>query len=186
MAGTLRSAARMSSFARRWTRFGRGDSRAVGRGMPVLSGRDQPAVALSGRAARRSATAVYYAEMGADRVMRGTARPTRVVWSRQGCGPTSVARGGEGTLVVLCHREERSPGSRLRRRRRVAIIDRDADGRPFMTPNASINDAKGGVYFSSSGVFSPTAPAQGAVLYLARTAGSPASPRASTIPTASR
>ncbi len=47
------------------------------------------------------------------------------------------------------------------------MITRDADGQTFMDPNASVNDAKGGVYFSSSGLFSPTAPAQGAVLYLA-------------------
>jgi sugar lactone lactonase YvrE len=50
----------------------------------------------------------------------------------------------------------------------LAIIDRDRNGKPFVTPNASINDARGGVYFSSSGLFSPTAPAAGAVLYLDR------------------
>jgi gluconolactonase len=109
--------------------------------------------------------AVYYAEMGADRVMRWDGHANTPVWTRPGCGPTSVARGAGDTLVVLCHIEWRlaiitTAGETVR------IIDRDANGQPFMDPNASINDAKGGVYISSSGTFSPTAPSEGAVLYL--------------------
>ena len=109
--------------------------------------------------------AVYYAEMGADRVMRWDGRANTPVWTRPGCGPTSVARWGDGQLLVLCHIEWRlaiitTAGETVR------IIDRDANGQPFMDPNASINDTKGGVYISSSGTFSPTAPSEGAVLYL--------------------
>ena len=107
---------------------------------------------------------VYYAEMGSDRVMRWDGNANRLIWSRPGCGPTSVARAGRD-LIVLCHIEESLvrisvAGETLQ------VIDRDRDGRPFMTPNASVNDRKGGVYFSSSGLFSSAAPAQGAVLYL--------------------
>jgi gluconolactonase len=106
-----------------------------------------------------------YAEMGADRVMVWDGTASRQVWSRRGCGPTSVARYGDG-LVVLCHLEA-ALAVISREGETLEIIDRDRDGRRFMTPNASINDASGGVYLSSSGLFSPTAPAQGAVLYLA-------------------
>ncbi len=107
----------------------------------------------------------YYAEMGADRVMVWDGRANRLVWSRAGCGPTSVARFGDG-LLVLCHIEAAlAVISREGETRK--IIDRDRNGRAFLTPNASINDAYGGVYLSSSGLFSPTAPAEGAVLYLA-------------------
>jgi sugar lactone lactonase YvrE len=109
--------------------------------------------------------AVYYAEMGADRVMRWDGATDRPIWSRDGCWPTSVARGVGDTLLVLCHIEGAvvriTPGGET-----LAVIDKDVDGRGFVTPNASVNDAKGGVYFSSSGDFSPTAPATGAVLYL--------------------
>ena len=109
---------------------------------------------------------LYYAEMGDDRVMRFDGAANHVVWSRPGCGPTSVARGGEGTFVVLCHRQALlariNPAGET-----LALIDRDAEGRRFVTPNASVNDGKGGVYFSSSGDFAPGAPAKGAVLYLA-------------------
>lgn len=109
---------------------------------------------------------LYYAEMGSDRVMRFDGAANAVVWSRPGCGPTSVAQGGEGTLIVLCHRQEliariSASGETL------TIIDRDAGGRRLVTPNASVGDGRGGVYFSSSGDFAPGAPAEGAVLYLA-------------------
>jgi sugar lactone lactonase YvrE len=109
---------------------------------------------------------VYYAEMGSDRVIRWDGHANTPVWSRPGCGPTSVARGAGDTLVVLCH-----IASRLARittsGETLEIIDRDTAGQPFMDPNASTNDSKGGIYLSSSGPFSPTAPAQGALLYLA-------------------
>ncbi|MEJ0097374.1 MAG: SMP-30/gluconolactonase/LRE family protein [Bauldia sp.] len=113
---------------------------------------------------------VYYAEMGSDRVMRWDGHGNAAVWSRPGCGPTSVARGGGDTLVVLCDMEQvlvriTTDG------KTVQVIKTDSDGRPFLTPNASINDAKGGIYWTSSGLFSPTSPSQGAVLYLDKAGG---------------
>jgi gluconolactonase len=110
---------------------------------------------------------LYYAEMGSDRVMRWDGSENQVVWSRQGCGPTSVSRAGEGALNVLCHREEALVRISLAGETLMAI-DRDEDGLTFRTPNASVNDRKGGVYFSSSGSFAPSAASEGAVLYLDR------------------
>ncbi|MEO8667936.1 MAG: SMP-30/gluconolactonase/LRE family protein [Bauldia sp.] len=108
---------------------------------------------------------IYYTEMGNDRVMRsdGHGAPA-IVWTRGGCGPTSLARAADG-LWVLCHRQNRlvrisEAGETL------AVVDRDDEGRPLYNPNASINDRRGGFYFSSSGLFSPDASATGAVLYL--------------------
>ncbi|MEX0851845.1 MAG: SMP-30/gluconolactonase/LRE family protein [Bauldia sp.] len=108
--------------------------------------------------------ALIYAEMGSDQVMRWNGEANRPLWSRPGCGPTSVARAGDD-LLVFCHREGKlvrisAAGATLQ------VIDRDSEGRGFPTPNASVNDATGGVYFSSSGLFAPDAPATGAVLYL--------------------
>lgn len=109
---------------------------------------------------------VYYAEMGSDHVMRWDGKQNTIVWSRPGCGPTSVARGTHDTLVVLCDIEQVLV--RIDREgETLQVIDKDSYGKPFLTPNASINDAKGGIYWSASGLFSPTAPAQGGVLYLA-------------------
>ncbi len=108
---------------------------------------------------------VYYAEMGSDRVMRWDGHANVSVWARTGCGPTSIALGDSGSLVVLCDREqvlaEITPDGKT-----LAVIATDSAGRPFLTPNASINDGKGGIYWTSSGLFWPTSPSQGAVLYL--------------------
>jgi sugar lactone lactonase YvrE len=109
---------------------------------------------------------VYYAEMGSDRVMRWDGATNTVLWSRRGCLPTSVARGEGDTLLVLCHRE----GAIVRiatTGETLGVVGRDETGLLFVNPNASVNDDRGGVYFSSSGDFAPNAPAAGAVLYLA-------------------
>lgn len=108
---------------------------------------------------------LLYAEMGADRVRAWDGRKNSQVWKRAGCGPTSIADGGAGTLIVLCHLQNTLARINLSGAT-LAVIDRDDEGARFPTPNASINDAKGGIYFSSSGSFSPIAPAEGSVLYL--------------------
>jgi gluconolactonase len=109
--------------------------------------------------------AFYYTEMGSDRVMRWDGATNSVVWSREDCGPTSVGRASAEVLIVLCHHEqslaEITPDGRT-----LKIVDHDRNGQGFMTPNASIGDGKGGVYFSSSGNFSPDNGSKGAVLYL--------------------
>jgi len=107
---------------------------------------------------------LYYAEMGNDRVMRFDGETNAPVWTRNRCGPTTVAP-FDGGLAVLCHREEivaliGADGAQ------TGIIDRDRDGERFANPNAGTSDGKGGVYFSSSGSFSPGARATGAILHL--------------------
>ena len=108
---------------------------------------------------------VYYAEMGSDRVMRWDGSANTVLWTRKGCGPTSVAQLSPDLLSVTCHIEQSialiTPKGDL-----VRIIDEDNNGRRFRTPNASISDGKGGVYLSSSGDFATWADAEGGVLHL--------------------
>jgi gluconolactonase len=113
---------------------------------------------------------VYYAEMGSDRVMRWDGHANTAIWSRAGCGPTSVARGGGDALVILCD-EEQVLVRITTAGKTVEVIKADSAGHPFLTPNASINDTKGGIYWTSSGLFSPTSPSQGAVLYLDKSGG---------------
>lgn len=108
---------------------------------------------------------LYYAEMGNDRVMRFDGASNQVFWKREGCAPTSVSPSGDGGLYVLCHRQGAvvrvSPAGET-----TAVIDHDEHGEAFVNPNASVSDGKGGLWFSASGLFSPTAPAEGAVLHL--------------------
>jgi sugar lactone lactonase YvrE len=107
---------------------------------------------------------LYYAEMGRDVVVRSDLKTTHVFWRKKGCGPVSIApyRGG---FVVLCHLAHRLVRV-SRAGKTIASITRDTEGKPFLYPNAAAADDAGGVYFSSSGVFSLDEPATGAVLYL--------------------
>jgi len=107
---------------------------------------------------------VTYAEMGGDLVTRWDGQDNRTFWSRPGCGPTAVAEAG-GDLIVLCHLE----GSAVRVSRSgetLAVYSQDGEGRRLVNPNAAVGDGNGGVYFSDSGPFSPSAPAAGSALHL--------------------
>jgi sugar lactone lactonase YvrE len=111
---------------------------------------------------------LYYGEMMRDRVvMSSDLRTTVTFWKMLGCGPVSIApyRGNE--LLVLCHLMHKVVRVSLSGVT-LAIIGHDDAGRPFVHPNASSADDKGGVYFTASGGFSLSAPATGAVLYLDR------------------
>lgn len=114
-----------------------------------------PAVAL-GR--------LLVAEMTADRVAVFDGKATATFWKEEGCGPTSVSPFGDGILVT-CHlggylalvTAEGSTAERLYATESGVAVD---------SPNDSAADGHGGVYVSNSGVFSPSAPARGMVLYL--------------------
>jgi gluconolactonase len=107
---------------------------------------------------------LFYTEMRADRVSRLGPHGKETFWSRRGCGPTSLAHYGGGTLV-LCHIGKSlvalGPDAKVKR-----IWSRDASGQEFQDPNDSYADKKGGVYFSDPGLFWVDAPATGLVYYL--------------------
>lgn len=111
---------------------------------------------------------LYYGEMARDRVTISTdLKTTATFWEMPGCGPVSVAPYRQQELLVLCHMAHKvvrvsMAGATIR------AIDRDSGGLPIVHPNDSSPDDKGGVYFTASGEFNPSAPATGAVLYLDR------------------
>jgi sugar lactone lactonase YvrE len=111
---------------------------------------------------------LYYGEMMRDRVVIShDLKTTATFWERPGCGPVSVAPYGEKELLVLCHllhvvvRVSLSGAT-------LAVISRDDAGLSLVHPNGSCADGKGGVYFTASGFFSPSASATGAVMHLER------------------
>ena len=108
---------------------------------------------------------LYYTEMSKDRLMRWDGTRNIPVWSSPGCGPTSIAEGASHSMIILCHLQNSLVKSDLMGRT-LRVFDRDNQNRPFLAPNASINDGKGGLYFTASGIFAPNAPATGAVYYL--------------------
>ena len=109
---------------------------------------------------------LYWAEMGADRVMAwpGSGRP-RVFFEQPGCGPTALARYRRDELLVLCHRD----GSAVRvdaQGNVLATIREDADGNRLRDPNDASADGAGGVWFTDPGTFSVRARPEGALYHL--------------------
>jgi gluconolactonase len=108
---------------------------------------------------------MFFAEMGADRVTVIEGGTTRGFWRDPGCGPTAISPFGASGFLVNCHlgRQvvEVSAAGVTGRRFRAA-----SNGQPVQTPNASVGDGQGGVYFSDSGVFNVRAPATGRVYHL--------------------
>ena len=108
---------------------------------------------------------MYFTEMGADRVTVIEGGSTREFWREAGCGPTAISPFGPTGFLVNCHLGKQvvevSAAGASGRRFRTA-----ANGQPVQTPNASVGDGQGGVYFSDSGVFSVRAPATGRVYHL--------------------
>jgi gluconolactonase len=108
---------------------------------------------------------LYVAEMGADLISVFQGGRKGVYWTRDGCGPTSLAPYGAG-FAVLCHISAQvvilDAHARV-----VRVIDRDDRGRRFRDPNDSSADGAGGVYFSDPGPFSRDTRPEGAVVHLA-------------------
>jgi len=110
---------------------------------------------------------LYWAEMGADRVMAwpGKGEP-REFFRHEGCGPTALARYREDEFLILCHtgaalvRADAEGGP-------LGTIVEDAAGNRLRDPNDASADAQGGVWFTDPGLFSASAPAEGAVWHLA-------------------
>ena len=119
---------------------------------------------------------LYWAEMGADRVMAwpgdggggggGGGGAPRVFLAEPGCGPTAVARYARDEILVLCH----LGGSLLRVGADGSVlttIREDAEGNRLRDPNDASADDAGGVWFTDPGAFAAGAPATGALYHLA-------------------
>ena len=111
------------------------------------------------------AGALYYAEMTAERVVRWDAGGPEPFVTFDDCGPTSVSPFGDGDLAVTCHQADAiaivSAEGELKRR-----IEHSAKRERLTLPNDSHSDRKGGVYFSSSGPFTPLAQPAGRIFHL--------------------
>jgi gluconolactonase len=105
------------------------------------------------------------AEMPANRIsLVAPGKAPRVVWSRPGCGPTSVKAIPSGGYWVLCHLDHRLV--RLDAKfKTVTTITNDTGGKRIVWPNDGSVDSKGNLYFSSSGIFDLSAPPEGRVMY---------------------
>ena len=107
--------------------------------------------------------AVYWAEMPRDRIRRFSAGASATIWNRKGCGPTAVRRTAAGNFWVLCHLDHKVLllDSQFRLKREITT---DAGGNRLSWPNDGKVDGSGRLYFSSAGLFSVSAPAEGYVV----------------------
>lgn len=109
---------------------------------------------------------LFWAEMGADRVMAWSGGMPRVFLEREGCGPTAVARYAGDEFLVLCHRD----GSLLRANARgeaLGTVSQDAEGNRLRNPNDASADGAGGIWLTDPGTFSAAARPTGALYHLA-------------------
>ncbi len=108
--------------------------------------------------------ALYYAEMGADRVSVVRDGRRTDYFRREGCGPTALAPYGDGFLV-LCHIEGAVVAIDANANVRFAR-DSDDEGHAFRDPNDCYADGNGGVYFSDPGLFSRETRPHGALVHI--------------------
>ena len=112
-----------------------------------------------------SGGALYWAEMPNDRVRRHKDGHTTTVWQQPGCGPTSIKGDARGGFWILCHL-----GNRVLRVdgnfKALTRLEEDGSGRALSSPNDAFADRRGQLYFTSSGIFSLQAPAEGAIYFI--------------------
>jgi sugar lactone lactonase YvrE len=124
---------------------------------------DQPAFYPEGPTVVRGA--LYWAEMPRDRIQRLGKNKQATVFSRSGCGPTSIKPDGRGGFWILCHLAHtvlRLDGAF----HIVAVLDRDTKGKQLSWPNDASTDSQGQLYFTSAGIFDLGAPAEGRVFFV--------------------
>jgi sugar lactone lactonase YvrE len=119
-----------------------------------------------------------YVEYAGPGIKSWDGHAASIFWTGEHCGPSGLIAHGDGHLLVACYDantlvEVDGDGHTVR------TINRDSAGKPFIGPNDFAADAKGGLYFSASGVYDVSAPITGAVLYL--TAGGAITEVANTI-----
>jgi len=87
---------------------------------------------------------------------------SKVIWHRDGCGPTGLARVPEG-LLVACF-DGRLVATVSLDGRTLAVIENDETGQRLREPNDFALDARGGAYFSGTGPWEPK-PIVGKIYY---------------------
>ncbi len=115
---------------------------------------------------------LYFVEYGGPGVQRWDDRGGVLFWRGEHCGASGLTPYHQDHWLVACY-DANTLVELDARGRHLRTIDRDADGKPFIGPNDFAADARGGLYFSASGVYDIAAPISGALLYLPAGGGAP-------------
>ena len=109
---------------------------------------------------------LYYVEYAAHTVMTWDGTTNEQIWKQEGCGPSGLVETAGGELLISCYDDNtivRIDGAG----QTLDTIPADSNGDAFLGPNDFARDAKGGIYFSASGVFDTAAPIRGRIYYIA-------------------
>lgn len=109
--------------------------------------------------------ALYYVAYGGNTLHKWDGQENTVVWQQDGCGPSAAVGLPDGNFLITCY-DANSLAIASPEGETVATIDKDSSGAGFVGPNDAAVDAKGGVYFSASGVWDVTAPISGKIFYI--------------------
>jgi sugar lactone lactonase YvrE len=110
---------------------------------------------------------LLFVEYGADDIKSWDGKRLEVLWRQEHCGPSGLIAYPAAHLLVACY-DSNALVELDAADHEVRRIDRDSNGHSFVGPNDFAVDARGGLYFSASGVYDLAAPITGAVLYLDR------------------
>ncbi len=105
---------------------------------------------------------LYLVDYAAHNVVRLEQTSARIVWHRDGCGPTGLARVPEG-LLVACF-DGRQLVTISLDGKTLATAENDETGQRLREPNDFALDGKGGVYVSGTGPWEPR-PIVGRIYY---------------------
>jgi len=105
---------------------------------------------------------LYLVDYAGHDVVRVEQTSARVIWHRDGCGPTGLARVPEG-LLVACFDAKQVATISLDGRT-LATVQTDENGQRLREPNDFALDARGGVYISGTGPWEPR-PIVGRIYY---------------------
>jgi gluconolactonase len=105
---------------------------------------------------------LYLVDYAGHDVVRLTENSAKVIWHRDGCGPTGLAHVPEG-LLVACFDGKQVATISLDGRT-LSIVENDETGQRLREPNDFASDGRGGVYFSGTGPWEPR-PIVGKIYY---------------------
>jgi gluconolactonase len=105
---------------------------------------------------------LYLVDYVGHAVVRLQDGAAKIVWHRDGCGPTGLARVPEG-LLVACFDGKQVATISLDGKT-LSIVENDETGQRLREPNDFALDARGGVYFSGTGPWEPR-PIVGKIYY---------------------
>lgn len=106
---------------------------------------------------------LYYVEYDRHAVMSWDGEKNAVFWSQKGCGPSAVIDTARGEFLTTCY-DSGTIGRISASGRTLPPYTHDRRGGRFVGPNDFARDARGGIYFTTSG--DPFPVINGKVFYL--------------------